>query len=88
MPKQITLRMDKQLHADAKQLAVETQRTFRQVVEDALRETITRRAEGEKRKQIALRVSSATGGLQPGVSVDSNGSMFDAMDDPEGFSGD
>jgi hypothetical protein len=79
-----TLRIDDQLLADAKKLAINTGRTFTQVVEDALRATLAQRSPQKKAKQIKLHTYGGKG-LQPGVELSSNAAVADLMDEYDGL---
>jgi hypothetical protein len=76
-----TITLDPELLSEAQALAARTHRTLTQVIEDALRETLARRPGvlptfGPTSRQ--------TGGLMPGVDLDSNAALLDIMetDDP------
>ncbi len=74
-----TVDVDKEVLAEAKQVAVRSGRTLSQVVEDALRETYARRAAASERKP--FRFPTAGGdGVAEGVDLNSNASLLDAMD--------
>lgn len=60
-----TIQMDPQLFKAAKKYAAEHGRTFTAVIEDAVREMLTR-AKGP-RPAVVLPISKVGGGLQPGV---------------------
>ena len=75
-----TIRLDEQLLTEVKQLAVETGRTLTAVVEDALRETLTRRQQMAKRSYVRLTTVGGQG-LMPGVDLDSSTSLLDLMED-------
>jgi hypothetical protein len=78
-----TLRINDQLLADVKKLAIDTHRTLTQVVEDSLREMLARRGQnGSKRKKIILPTFGG-GGLQPGVDLASNAALADLMDEDD-----
>jgi hypothetical protein len=81
-----TVRLDDQLLADAKKLAIDTGRTFTQVVEDALRVALRQRKESAPRKPIKLHTCGGNG-LQPGVDVSNNAALQDWMDKYDGFTG-
>jgi hypothetical protein len=73
-----TIRLDDQLLADAKQLALSTGRTLTQVIEESLREKLARRD-----RSAAPRVELPTfagGGLQPGVDLDRSAELWDRID--------
>ena len=73
-----TIRLDDQLLAEAKQLAAQTGRTLTAVIEDALREVLSRRKNRAKTKPVRL-IRAGLGGLQPGVNLDSNAELLDLM---------
>jgi Ribbon-helix-helix protein, copG family len=77
-----TIRLDPELLDEAKALAARTHRTLTQVIDDALRETLARRPGV---LPTFVPVSGRTGGLMPGVDLDSNAALLDIMegDDPQ-----
>jgi Ribbon-helix-helix protein, copG family len=77
-----TVRLDDDLLREAKAHAAATERTLTQLIEDALRETLARRAAATKRPRIELPVFGG-GGLQPGVNLDSNAALLDLMEGTE-----
>jgi hypothetical protein len=81
-----TVRLDDKLLAEAKKLALDTGRTFTQVIEDALRMSLAQRREKKKAKPIKLH--SFTGdGVQPGVDLSNNAAIGDLMDEYDGLFG-
>lgn len=74
-----TIRLDDELLAQAKQLALETGRTFTAVIEDALRETLARRRQAQQRPRVQLPTFGGQG-LQPGVDLDRSASLLDLME--------
>jgi hypothetical protein len=75
-----TIRMDDALFAEVKEEAVRTGRTFTQVIEDAVRESLGRRRAGMSDRP-AVRLPTFVGsGLLPGVDLDSTASLLDVMD--------
>lgn len=74
-----TIRLDPRLLAEAKKLAAISHRTFTAVVEDALREVISRRRRRGKRP-VKLTVVGGRG-VNPGIDLDDTASLLDAMDD-------
>ncbi len=75
-----TLQINDQIYHKAKQLAAKTHRTLTAVIEDALRETISRRAVlHPKSSRIKLPIFDGKG-LQPGVDLDDNSALLDLMD--------
>jgi hypothetical protein len=81
-----TVRLDEKLLAEAKKLAVDTGRTFTQVLEDALRVALVQRKQPKRRKPIKLHTCGGNG-LQPGVDLSSNAAVQDLMDEYDGFTG-
>jgi len=63
-----TLTIDDALLAEYKRLAAATHRTLGYVIQDALRETLSRRREAAARQPVRLPVIGG-GGLQPGVDL-------------------
>ena len=78
-----TIRLDDKLLADTKQLAAQTGRTLTSVIEDALREMLSRRARSAGRPPVTLRTVSGQG-LLPGVDLDDSASLLDLMDGSDG----
>ena len=79
-----TLRLDDQLLAEVKKLAVDTGRTFTEVVEDALRLTLVQRKERKRAKPVRLHTCGGKG-LQPGVDMTNNAARQDLMDEHDGL---
>jgi hypothetical protein len=77
------LRIDDKLLADVKKLAIDTERTFTQVVEDALRLALAQRGEAKRRRPVKLHTCGGKG-LQPGVDLSSNAALADLMDEHDG----
>jgi hypothetical protein len=76
-----TIRLDDALLSEVKAEAARTGRTLRQVVEDALRETLARR-EGRPGRRGSVEIPTFAGrGLQPGVDLDSSAGLLEIMDD-------
>jgi hypothetical protein len=71
------------LLVEAKQFAIETDRTLRAVIEDALREVLARRRSAPQRERVEL-PTSGEGGLRPGVSLDNTSELLDLMDQHDG----
>jgi hypothetical protein len=77
-----TLRIDDELLKEAKRIALESDRTLTDVIEDSLRETFARRKAQRGSKKVEL-PTSGHGGLRPGLTWDdltSYGRMLDIMD--------
>jgi hypothetical protein len=81
-----TLRLDDRLLADVKKLAIDTGRTFTQVVEDSLRLALAQRKETKRRKPLKLHTCGGKG-LQRGVDLTSNAALQDVMDEHDGLVG-
>lgn len=71
-----TIRLDDQLLAEAKQLAAQTGRTLTAVIEDALREVLSRRKHNTNKERVRL-PRCGEGGLRPGVNLDNNAELLD-----------
>jgi hypothetical protein len=74
-----TIRLDEQLLREAKRHALETGRTLTAVIEDALRESLSRRRDAPNRAPIRLRTFRG-GGLQPGVDLDDSVALRERME--------
>ena len=77
-----TIRIDDDLHREAKRLALETDRTLTAVIEDALREVLARRNQRAKRRRYGLPTFGGAG-LQPGVDLDASAVLLDLMEGAE-----
>lgn len=76
-----TVRLDDALLADAKSAAAQSGRTLTQVIEDALREALGRRASTEASPS-PVRLPTFVGkGLQPGIDLDNTASLLELMDE-------
>ncbi len=74
-----TIRLDETLLRDAKQLAARSGKSLTAIIEDALRESLTRQRSLGTRK--AVRLNTVDGnGLRPGVDLDDSASLLDLMD--------
>jgi hypothetical protein len=82
-PMRTTVRLDEQLLAEAKAFAARTGRTLTRVIEDALRDTLTRRAKRKPRTRVELPTAGGTGVL-PGVDLDHGGALLDVMESVPG----
>ena len=74
-----TINIDDALLAEARQAAARTGRSLTAVVEDALRESLHRRAHTDRRV-VELPVFGE-GGVLPGVDLDDSAALLDLMDD-------
>ena len=75
-----TIRLDDQLLTEAKKLALESGRTLTAVIEDAVREVVTRRRESPRAKKVRL-ITDGGKGLRPGVCLDNSAGLLDIMDE-------
>lgn len=79
-----TIRLDDHLLKEAKKAAAASGRTFTQLVEDSLRETLGRSSAPSRRKRGSLPTFKGTG-LLPGVDLNDSAALLDLMegaDDP------
>ena len=74
-----TVRLNAQLLAEVKKYAADTGRTFAAVLEDALRDTLSRRLIRPKRNAIRLRTFKG-GGVRSGVDLDDSAALLEAME--------
>ena len=80
-----TINLDDDLLQRAKTLAAQTHRTLTAVLEDALREVLSRRKVSPGRDRVSLPVSDQMASLRPGVDLDNSAALLDLMegtDDP------
>lgn len=75
-----TLRIDDALLARTKEFAAQSNRTITSVVEDALREALSRRKTVPTAQRIRL-PSMGGKGLRPGVVLDDSASLLDWMEE-------
>ena len=73
-----TVKIDDQLLAEAKAQAARSGRTLSEVVEDALRESLSRGARSVRERSIELPTFSSR--LQPGVDLDDSAALLDLME--------
>jgi hypothetical protein len=81
-----TIRLDDQLLAEAKQLAAQTGQSLTSIIENALREMLSRRRQAAKRTPVQLTTVSG-GGLLPGVDLDNSAALLDLMDNFDASNG-
>ena len=75
-----TVRLDDRVLAEAKKYAAETGRTLTSVLEDALRETLTRRSARAKGvRRVRLRTVEGDG-VRPGVDLDDTAALLALME--------
>jgi predicted transcriptional regulator len=75
-----TIRLDDDLLAAAKGLAVQTGRTLTAVIEDALRQALARRDKPERAARAKLPVARGGSVLQPGVDLDDSAGLLELME--------
>ena len=74
-----TVRLDDQLLADAKRYAAHTGRTLTSLIDEGLKDLLARRVAPLPAGRTTL-PTGGRGGLQPGVTLDSNAVLLDVMD--------
>jgi hypothetical protein len=74
-----TVRLDPHLLAEAKKKAAATGKTLTAVIEEALQESFSRRAEPRQRKKIVIPTFRGQG-LQPGVNLDDSAAVLEMME--------
>jgi hypothetical protein len=77
-----TVRLPEELVGRAKRKAAADGRSLTALIEDGLRRVLDDRGPTNKAKRIMPRVSSATGGLMPGIDLNDSASLQE-MDDIE-----
>ncbi len=80
-----TIRLDDQLLRSAKRLAHDTGRSLTAVIEDALRQILSRRPVKQPRKAVKLTTVSGQG-VRPGVDLDDSAALLAFMEQPHGSS--
>jgi len=78
-----TIRLDDQLLKSAKQLAQESGKTLTALIEDALRQTLSRTRQQRKRSPLKLTTVGGSG-LQPGVDLQNSADLLTIMDEING----
>ncbi|HZA24870.1 MAG TPA: DUF6364 family protein [Dehalococcoidia bacterium] len=81
-----TIRLDEQLLKEVKQFAAESGRSLTSVIEDALREMLSRQEQSADRSPVQLTTVSGNG-LLPGVDLDDSASLLDLMECSDASSG-
>lgn len=74
-----TVRLDDQLLKSAKRLAHDTGTSLTAVIEDALRQILSRRAVKQPRNRVRLTTVSGCG-VHPGVVLDDSSALLDFME--------
>jgi hypothetical protein len=76
-----TIRIRDDLLKRVKKRAAEEGRTLTSVIEDALA-LIVAKPKASRRSRVELPVSKASGGVLPGIDLNSSGDLEEAMDEP------
>jgi hypothetical protein len=80
-----TIRLDDQLLKSAKRLARDTGTSLTAVIEDALRQILSRRVIKQPRNPVKLTTVSGRG-VRPGVDLDDSSALLDFMEQSHGSS--
>lgn len=76
-----TIRIDEQLLKKAKELAARSGRSLTSIIEDALRESLSRKPGPDTEQREPVRLVTFRGqGLLPGVDLDDSAALLDLMD--------
>jgi hypothetical protein len=75
-----TIRMNDDLLREAKQAALDSNRSLTAFLEDAVREVLARRRQRRERPPILLPTFRGTG-LRPGVNLDNSAELLDLMEE-------
>ncbi len=75
-----TINLDEALIERAKTIAAQTGKSFAEVVEDAVRESMARRDRVASRPPLPLPVDHSGGGVLPGVDLDDSAALLDLME--------
>jgi hypothetical protein len=78
-----TIQLDDDLLAELKVLAAKGTRTVSEVIEDAVRHSLSQRVRTGARP-VDLPVSRQTGGTRPGVGLDNSAALLDTMETRQG----
>lgn len=81
----ITILLDDQLLKSAKRLAHDTGTTLTAIIEDALRQILSRQAVKQPRNPVKLTTVSGRG-VRPGVDLDDSSALLDFMEQSQGSS--
>jgi len=77
-----TIRIEEQLLKEAKLLAIQSGKSLTAVIEDALRESLSRQRSAGQREPVHL-VTFSGQGLLPGVDLDDSAALLDIMEAPD-----
>ncbi|MFZ0963896.1 MAG: DUF2191 domain-containing protein [Terriglobia bacterium] len=79
----ITIRIDDQLHAEAKKRAAEQGTTLTPLINNSLREALARWKPAHRGKRFRM-MTFGRGGLRPGVDLDDSASLLGCMEGIDG----
>lgn len=82
MTERTTVRLPDDLVARAKRKAADEGRTLTALIEEGLRRVVSERAPKQTDRKFP-RVSTATGGVRPGIDIDNLARAVQALDDQE-----
>ena len=82
MNERTTVRLPQELLNRAKRKAAAEGRTLTALIEEGLRQVVAEKRKDLRSKRVLPRISTATGGLMPGIDI-SDGSALQEMDDLE-----
>jgi hypothetical protein len=74
-----TIRIDEELLKQAKLLAIQSGKSLTSIIEDALRQSISRQSDFSRHTQVRL-ITISGSGLLPGVDLDDSASLLDLME--------
>ena len=77
-----TIRLDDALLRRAKARAASSGQSLNDFIADAVRAALAARSARSARDVIELPISSARGGLRPGVDINDSAALLDLMDEP------
>lgn len=80
-----TIRLDDQLLKSVKRFAHDTGKSLTAVIEDALRQTLSRKTAKRRRKPVKLTTASGHG-VRPGVDLDDSAALLAFMERQHGSS--
>jgi len=80
MPQRTTVRLPATLITQAKRKAAAEGRSLTALIEDGLRQVVSERAPADTAKRIMPPVSTATGGLMPGIDLNETAALQEAED--------
>jgi hypothetical protein len=75
-----TVRLNDSLLEKAKAEARRRHQTLTSLIEEGLHRVLAEARSGKRRRKVILPVSSASGGLLPGVDLEDRGAILDIMD--------